>query len=97
HIAYHKERVKRKESVMAVAPVSNLLEEITNFLAAAPSAEQIIAFKPSAALDQRLHNLLDRNSQDALTAAEQEELDEYLLMSHFLKMLKLKARLNLTE
>lgn len=82
---------------MAIAPVSNLLEEITNFLAAAPSAEQIIAFMPSAALDQRLHYLLDQNSLGALSPAEQEELDEFLLMSHFLKMLKLKARLNLAE
>ncbi len=80
---------------MAVAPTQNLLEEITNFLATAPSAEQIIDFKPSAALDQRLHDLLDRNSAGELDSDEQQELDEFLLMSHFLKMLKLKARLRL--
>lgn len=82
---------------MAVAPTRNLLEEITNFLATAPSAAQIIAFKPSDLLDQRLHALLDRNSAGELDRDEQHELDEYLLMSHFLKMLKLKARLRLTE
>lgn len=82
---------------MAVAPARNLLEEITNFLAAAPSAEQIIDFQPSVLLDQRLHDLLNRNSAGDLTSDEQQELDEFLLMSHFLKMLKLKARLRLTE
>jgi hypothetical protein len=82
---------------MAVAPVSDLLEEITNFLAVAPTAEEIIAFKPSEILDQRLHYLLDQNGLGQLDANERDELDQFLLMSHFLKMLKLKARLHLTE
>lgn len=82
---------------MTVAPTANLLEEITSFLSAAPTAAEIIAYEPSDRLDQRLHYLLDQNSADQLSAEEREELDEFLLMSHFLKMLKLKARLNLAE
>lgn len=82
---------------MAVAPISDLLEEITNFLAVAPSAEEIVAFKPSPMLDERLHYLLDQNAVGQLEGGERAELDEFLLMSHFLKMLKLKARLHLTE
>lgn len=82
---------------MAFAPVGTLLDEITNFLAAAPTAEAIIAYKPSELLDQRLHYLLDQNEVGDLSREEREELDEFLLMSHFLKMLKLKARLNLTD
>lgn len=82
---------------MAIAPISDLLEEITNFLAVAPTAEEIITFKPSEMLDQRLHYLLDQNGLGQLDDNEREELDEFLLMSHFLKMLKLKARLHLTE
>lgn len=80
-----------------IAPTRDLLEEITSFLAAAPSAEEIIAFQPSKMLDQRLHYLLDQNSQDQLSAEERDELNEFLLMSHFLKMLKLKTRLKLAE
>ncbi len=79
---------------MAIAPVSDLLEEITSFLAASPSAEEIIAFKPSELLDQRLHYPRDQNSEDRLSREERKELDEFLMMSHFLKMLKLKTRLN---
>ncbi len=82
---------------MAVAPTSDLLEEITNFLAARPTTEEVIAFKPTEAADQRLHDLLDRNSLGQLNTEEHRELDEFLLMSHFLKMLKLKARLNLSD
>ena len=82
---------------MAVAPPHTLFDEITDFLASAPTADQIIQFKPSEPLDQRLHDLLDRNSQGALTPEEQVELDEFLRMSHFLNMLVLKARLKLSE
>ncbi len=79
---------------MTFAPVSNLLDEITNFLAAAPSAAEIIAFKPSEIADQRLHDLLDQNSLDELNDEGSAELSEFLLMNHFLKMLTLKARLS---
>ena len=82
---------------MTFAPVSSLVDEITNFLAAAPSTEEIIAFKPSEAADRRLHELLDQNSLDELDDEGSTELNEFLLMNHFLKMLKLKARLNLAE
>ena len=82
---------------MAVAPASNLLEEITNFLATAPSAEEIVTFKPSEFLDQRLHYLLDQNRADQLSREERSELDEFLTMSHFLKMLKYKAQLHLAK
>jgi hypothetical protein len=80
---------------MASAPVSDLLEEITSFLAASPNAEEIIAFKPSESLDQRLHYLLDQNSADQLSREERRELDDFLTMNRFLKMLKLKTRIRL--
>ena len=78
---------------MAFAPPQTLFDEITDFLAAAPTADQIIAFRPSMMLDQRLHTLLDKNAQGALSIEEQAELTEFLRMNHFLKMLKIKARL----
>jgi hypothetical protein len=81
------------ETEMAVAPARDLLEEITSFLAASPTTEEIITFKPSEMLDQRLHYLLDQNSTDSLSNDERDELNEFLLMNHFLKMLKLKTQI----
>ena len=79
---------------MAVAPpAETLLDEITDFLAQVPTAEEILAFKPSETLNQRLHDLLDRAGEGVLTDIEQQELNEYLRMSHLLKMLKGKLRL----
>ena len=81
---------------MAFAPpAETLLDEITDFLASIPTAEQILAFKPSEALNQRLHELLDHAGEGALSDREQAELDEYLRVSHLLKMLKGKGRLNI--
>jgi hypothetical protein len=72
-----------------------LLDEITDFLASIPTAEQIIAFKPSEPLDDRLQALLDRAGEGELTDSEQQELDEFLRVNHILKMLKGKVRLKL--
>ena len=80
---------------MAIASAGELVEEVTSFLAASPSAEEIVAFKVSDGVDQRLHELLNRNGEDGLTPDERDELNEYLRMGHFLTMLKLKARLHL--
>lgn len=80
--------------MMASTPSqTTLFDEIIEFLASTATPEQILAFKPSEALDQRLHFLLDKNSSTMLTPDERAELDEFLRMNHLLKMLKLKARL----
>jgi hypothetical protein len=79
--------------MMAVAPTSFLFDEILDFLTSTPTLEQIAAYKPSDALNQRLHYLLEQNSHDALSAEERAELQEFLRMDHFLTMLKGKARL----
>lgn len=86
--------------LMAVAPIftpNPLFDEILDFLASGPSSEQIIAFQPSNTLDQRLHDLLDRNSRDRLTAEERTELDEFLRLNQFMNLLKIRARKKLTE
>jgi hypothetical protein len=81
---------------MATAPpAETLLDEITDFLASIPTAEQILAFRPSDVLNQRLHDLLDRAGEGELTDNEQQELNEYLRVSHLLKMLKGKVRLRI--
>jgi len=80
---------------MLATPVNPFFDEVLDFLASTPTSEQIIAFKPSEALDQRLHFLLDQNSRDRITAEGRGELDEFLRMDHFMTMLKIRARLKL--
>ncbi len=82
---------------MAVAQPNTLFSEIIDFIASTPTPEDIIAFKPSDRLEQRLSDLLERNRQDSLTAEGQAELDEFLRMNHFMNLLKIRAREKLTE
>ena len=82
---------------MALAPSETLFDEITDFLAAGPSSAGILAYRPSDVLNRRLHELLDRNADDALSPAEQDELNEFLRMNHLLKMIQAKARLKLID
>lgn len=82
---------------MAVAQPDTLFLEIIDFLASTPTPEDIIAFKPSDRLEQRLSDLLEQNRQDTLTIEGRTELDEFLRMNHFMNMLKIRAREKLAK
>lgn len=80
---------------MALAPSETLFDEITDFLISGPTPEQIIAFRPTDALDQRLHELLEKNSGIGISQDERAELDRFLQINHLMTILKAKARLKL--
>jgi len=50
-----------------------LYREITDFLAGNPTTQQIMAFKISAAAQERLETLLDKNREEALSPGERAE------------------------
>ena len=77
---------------MASIPSAILFDDVIDFLASAPTSEQIIAFEPPESLKQRLAYLLEQNRHDVLSSEERSELDEFLRMDHFMNMLKLRAR-----
>ena len=80
---------------MAVPTPTIALDEIIDFLASAPSAEEIIAYQPPEHLQARLHDLMQKNRTDTLTDAEDAELDEFLKMNRFMSRLQAKAKLAL--
>lgn len=82
---------------MNYAPAETLFDEITDFLMSQPTIEDIIAFQISETLNKRLHELLDKNSEETITADERSELDMFLHYGHILSMLRAKARLKLLE
>jgi len=81
---------------MDFAPAETLFDEITTFLLSQPTPEHIIAFRPSEQLNQRLHDLLDKNKQQALSSDERAELERFLQVDHLFMLLKVKARLLLS-
>ncbi|MDJ0898280.1 MAG: hypothetical protein QNJ55_05665 [Xenococcus sp. MO_188.B8] len=61
---------------------------ILDFLASKPTPEQILAFRPTAQMQERLKTLLTRSKTGELTTTEQQELDEYECIEHLIVMLK---------
>ncbi len=82
---------------MMTTEATTLFDEVLDFLASTPTPEQIITFQPSAVLQHRLNQLIERNHHGHLTAAEQAELDEFSRLNHFMSMLKIRARKRLAE
>ena len=82
---------------MSFVAAEALFDELIEFLASSPSAEQLVAYQPPVALQQRLSELLDKNRSVRLTSAEEAELQEFLRMNRFMSRLRLKARLRLTQ
>jgi hypothetical protein len=76
---------------MAVAP-SPAFDEVYEFLLSAPTAQDVIAFRPSEPTQTRISDLLAKNKEGVLTPDQQAELDEFLRVEHFVRMLKIKAR-----
>lgn len=77
---------------MIASPPNPLFDEVFDFLISAPTPEQIIAFKPSAALQARASELLERNRSAQLTGDEQRELAAFTQMNDFMSMMKIRAR-----
>lgn len=76
--------------VLAYPPA--IFAEILDFMVSSPTPEDIIAFKPSPNLEDRLTKLLTKNKQDSLTDDEHKELEAFLQLNHFMNMLKIRAR-----
>lgn len=61
---------------------------ILDFLASQPTPEQIAAFRPTPAMQDRLKFLLLRNSEGNLSPEESQELDAYGQIEHLIVLLK---------
>lgn len=82
---------------MSYAPTDVLFDEILDFLASAPTPQQIITYQPSQKLQARMSELLELNRKDSLSERARDELNEFLRMNRFMSRLKLKARQRLAS
>lgn len=67
---------------------ATVYQYIFDFLASEPNAEEIISFRPTQEMQQRLRSLLQRSADGALSPSEEAELDAYERIEHFIVMLK---------
>jgi hypothetical protein len=69
--------------------------EVLEFLANLPSPEEILALKPSAALQTQVENLLEKNKLVGLTPSEERAWQQYEYVEHLVRVAKAKALLKL--
>ncbi|MDY6805203.1 MAG: hypothetical protein SXA11_15545 [Cyanobacteriota bacterium] len=67
---------------------ARIYQYILDFILSKPTPEEIIAFRPTSEMEERLRMLLERSKGGKITAAESKELDEYERIQHIMIMLK---------
>jgi len=74
-----------------------LVDEIADFLASAPSREQLLSYHPPERVQQRARELLERVREGHLSAEERQELDLFEHAEMLMQLVKAKARLKATQ
>jgi hypothetical protein len=64
------------------------LDEIVDFLASAPSSEEMLAYRPSEQIRQRASELLQKHRDEGITAEEEQELDQFVQAELLLQLIK---------
>lgn len=80
---------------MTDAPPKTVTDVVTDFLASAPSLEEIAAYRLPSDLQSRARDLLDKNRAGVLSEDERAEMETFRQIDHLLTMLKVKAKLKL--
>ena len=70
-----------------------LSEEVVEFLASGPTPNEIIDFRPSPDIIERVQDLLDKNQESKLSEEVEEELDEYERLDYLMTLIKSRAQL----
>ena len=71
---------------------AGLAREVISFLARGPRPAEILLFRPSHVFVERSRELLWKSKQEALSPAEEAELDEMLRLDHLVTLIKAEAR-----
>lgn len=71
--------------------------EVIHFLLHQPTPEDIIAFRPSPAINTRLYELIDRERAGQLSDTEARELESYLYLEHLMRLMKVEAHRQLEQ
>jgi hypothetical protein len=68
------------------------LEEIADFLAAGPSPEEMLAFRPSSPTQTRAEELLEKLKDGCLSTEERAELDQFEQAERLMRLVKARIQ-----
>jgi hypothetical protein len=71
------------------------LADVLETLASLPGPEEILALRPSAALQEQIEELLEKNRTGSLSTAEQRAWEHYQYVEHLVRLAKARAALKL--
>jgi hypothetical protein len=80
---------------MSIAPEKTVKDVVTDFLSSAPTLNEIAAYRLPEELQERAHELLEKNRIGSLSDEERAEMEEFRQIDHLLTLVKAKARLRL--
>jgi hypothetical protein len=67
------------------------LNDVLETLASLPTPEEVLALRPTAAVQNRLEELLDRNRNGSLSVEELTEWERYEYIEHLVRLAKARA------
>jgi hypothetical protein len=76
---------------MAIARSSPLFDEQLDFLVEKATPQELLAFQPSEAAQQRADELTEKNKSGELSASERAELEQMLEFDLFVTALKARV------
>lgn len=68
------------------------LAEVLEFFADLPTAEEIIALRPSKELQNEIKKLLEKNRREGLSETDEQTWASYEFIEHLVRMAKAKAK-----
>jgi hypothetical protein len=71
------------------------LAEVLEALASLPTPEQVLALRPSAALQEQIEEWLEKNQNGGLSADEKQRWERYQYVEHLVRLAKARAALKL--
>ncbi|MCF8247161.1 MAG: hypothetical protein K9J37_20150 [Saprospiraceae bacterium] len=74
----------------------NIYDSLAEFMAKL-DPEKVLQFHAPTTMQKRVDGLLIKKQEAGLSAAEQEELDHYLILEHIVRLAKSRARLHLSQ
>jgi len=82
---------------MQQTPIRTVFGVVTDFLAADPTPQEILAYHLPEDLQARVETLVERNGEGQLTFDEQQELFDFMRADEMMALLKAKTRLKLRD
>lgn len=67
-------------------------DSVVEFIASSPTPEQVLNFRPSFEIQQRVEDLIHKKKTSALKPEEVAELDRFMFIEHIMIVAKKKAQ-----